>query len=155
MSSTTIKILLVQDDELFRLGLRVRLQQEADLEIIAEAEHGDTAIELVNQNCFDVVLLDVGLPGIGGIEAYHQIKQEYPNLPVLFLSSHSQKSLITKLVEVGAQGYCLKGVAAEKLLLALCSVAAGASWWDETVTKEVRSPFISALAMLSPVGSKK
>jgi two-component system NarL family response regulator len=60
MSSTTIKIFLVQDDELFRLGLRVRLQQEADLEIIAEAEHGETAIELVNQNCFDVVLLDVG-----------------------------------------------------------------------------------------------
>ncbi|WP_413171874.1 response regulator [Anabaena azotica] len=142
MSSNTIKILLVEDDELFRLGLRVRLQQEAGLEIIAEAEDGETAIELVNQYALDVVILDVGLPGIGGIEACQQIKQKYPNLPVLILTSHSQKSLITQLIEVGAQGYCLKGVAAEKLVLALCSVAAGASWWDETATKEIRSALV-------------
>lgn len=143
MSSTPIKILLVEDDELFRLGLRVRLQQEVGLEIIAEAEDGETAIELVNQYPLDVVLLDVGLPGIGGIEACYQIKQKYPNLPVLVLTSHSQKSLITRLIEVGAQGYCLKGVGAEKLLLALCSVASGASWWDETATREIRSTFAS------------
>ncbi len=142
MSSTPIKILLVEDDELFRLGLRVRLQQETGLEIIAEAEDGETAIELVNQHSLDIVILDVGLPGIGGIEACYQIKQKYPNLPVLVLTSHSQKSLITRLIEVGAQGYCLKGVAAEKLLLALCSVAAGASWWDETATKEIRSALV-------------
>ena len=139
MSSTPIKILLVEDDELFRLGLRVRLQQEPGLEIIAEAEDGETAIELVNQHSLDVVILDIGLPGMGGIEACYQIKQKYPNLPVLVLTSHSQKSLITRLIEVGAQGYCLKGVASEKLVLALCSVAAGASWWDETATKEIRS----------------
>jgi two-component system NarL family response regulator len=142
MSSTPIKILLVEDDELFRLGLRVRLQQETGLEIIAEAEDGETAIELVNQHPLDVVILDVGLPGIGGIEACYQIKQKYPNLPVLVLTSHSQKSLITRLIEVGAQGYCLKGVAAEKLVLALYSVASGASWWDETATREIRSVFL-------------
>ncbi|MBS9386246.1 MAG: response regulator transcription factor [Dolichospermum sp. BR01] len=142
MSSTPIKILLVEDDELFRLGLRVRLQQETGLEIIAEAEDGETAIELVNQHPLDVVILDVGLPGIGGIEACYQIKQKYPNLPVLVLTSHSQRSLITRLIEVGAQGYCLKGVAAEKLVLALYSVASGASWWDETATREIRSVFL-------------
>ncbi|WP_414582308.1 response regulator [Scytonema sp. PCC 10023] len=141
MPSTPIKILLVEDDELFRLGLRVRLQQETGLEIIAEAEDGETAIELVNQNPVDVVLLDVGLPGIGGIEACRQIKQQNPNLPILVLTSHSQKSLIARLIEAGAQGYCLKGIAAEKLVLALRSVAAGASWWDETATKEIRSTF--------------
>ncbi|MBE8967461.1 response regulator transcription factor, partial [Nostocales cyanobacterium LEGE 12452] len=145
MPSTPIKILLVEDDELFRLGLQVRLQQETGLEIIAEAEDGETAIELINQKSFDVVLLDVGLPGIGGIEACRQIKQQNPQLPVLVLTSHSQKSLIARLIEAGAQGYCLKGVAAEKLLLALRSVAAGASWWDETATKEIRSTFASDL----------
>lgn len=123
------------------MGLRVRLQQETGLEIIAEAEDGETAIELVNQNPVDVVLLDVGLPGIGGIEACRQIKQQNPNLPILVLTSHSQKSLIARLIEAGAQGYCLKGIAAEKLVLALRSVAAGASWWDETATKEIRSTF--------------
>ncbi|BAZ23593.1 two-component response regulator [Kalymmatonema gypsitolerans NIES-4073] len=141
MPSTPIKILLVEDDELFRLGLRVRLQEETGLEIIAEAEDGETAIELVNQNSLDVVLLDVGLPGIGGIEACRQIKQQNPNLPILVLTSHSQKSLIARLIEAGAQGYCLKGIAPEKLVLALRSVAAGASWWDETATKEIRSTF--------------
>ncbi|WGV24046.1 response regulator [Halotia branconii] len=145
MPSTPIKILLVEDDELFRLGLHVRLQQETGLEIIAEAEDGETAIELINQESFNVVLLDVGLPGIGGIEACRQIKQQNPQLPVLVLTSHSQKSLIARLIEAGAQGYCLKGVAAEKLVLALRSVAAGASWWDETATKEIRSNFASDL----------
>ncbi|QSJ14896.1 response regulator transcription factor [Nostoc sp. UHCC 0702] len=139
MSSTPIKILLVEDDELFRLGLRVRLQQEPGLEIVAEAEDGETAIELVKQNLLDVVLLDVGLPGIGGIEACRQIKQQNPLLPILVFTSHSQKPLITRLIEAGAQGYCLKGIAAEKLVLALRSVAAGASWWDATATQEIRS----------------
>src|SRR5689334_3990351 len=146
MSSTPIKILLVEDDELFRLGLRVRLQQEPGLEIVAEAEDGETAIELVKQNLLDVVLLDVGLPGIGGIEACRQIKQQNPLLPILVFTSHSQKPLITRLIEAGAQGYCLKGIAAEKLVLALRSVAAGASWWDETATKEIRSSFESGLS---------
>jgi two-component system, NarL family, response regulator len=143
MPSTPIKILLVEDDELFRLGLRVRLQQETELEIIAEAEDGETAIELINQHPLNIVLLDVGLPGIGGIETCRQIKQEHPNLPVLVLTSHSQKSMIGRLIEVGAQGYCMKGIVAEKLVLALRSVAVGASWWDETATKEIRYSFAS------------
>lgn len=141
MSSTPIKILLVEDDELFRLGLRVRLQQDSLFEITAEAEDGETAIELTKQYPFDVVLLDVGLPGIGGIEACRLIKQQNPRLPILILTSHSQKSLIAKLIASGAQGYCLKGIAAEKLVLALRSVASGASWWDETATQEIRSSF--------------
>lgn len=139
MLASNLKILLVEDDELFRLGLQVRLQQESGLEIVAEAEDGETAVELVNRQQFDIVLLDVGLPGIGGIEACRQIKQQHPYLPVLVLTSHSQQSLIVRLIEAGAQGYCLKGIAAEKLVLALRSVAAGASWWDETATKEIRS----------------
>jgi two-component system, NarL family, response regulator len=143
MPSTPIKILLVEDDELFRLGLRVRLQQDTELEIVAEAEDGETAIELIKQHPLDVVLLDVGLPGIGGIETCRQIKEQHPLLPVLILTSHSQQSLISRLIEAGAQGYCLKGIAADKLLLALRSVVAGASWWDETATKEIRSSFSS------------
>ncbi|BAB74855.1 response regulator [Anabaena sp. FACHB-709] len=144
MASNPVKILLVEDDELFRLGLRVRLQQEAGLEIIAEAEDGETALDLIKQNSLDVVLLDVGLPGLGGIEACKQIKQQNPQLPILVLTSHSQKPLISKLIEAGAQGYCLKGIIAEKLVLALRSVAAGASWWDETATREIRSSIESS-----------
>jgi two-component system NarL family response regulator len=141
MPPEKLRILLVEDDELFRLGLRVRLQQEAELEIIAEAEDGETAVELANQYQLDIVLLDVGLPGIGGIEACRQIKQQHPKLPILILTSRCQQSLIARLIEVGAQGYCLKGIAAQNLILALRSVAAGASWWDQTATTEIRAAF--------------
>jgi two-component system NarL family response regulator len=138
MSTTPLKILLVEDDELFRLGLRVRLQQEPDLEIVAEADDGETAIELVETYPIDLVLLDIGLPGIGGIETCCQLKQRYPNLPILVLTSHSQPALITRLVAAGAQGYCVKGVAPEKLILALRSISVGASWWDAIATQTIQ-----------------
>lgn len=139
-----LRILLVEDDELFRLGLVTRLQQEEGLEVIAEAEDGEAAIELVGDRSLDLVLLDVGLPGIGGIEACRQIKQQQPNLPVLVLTSHFQKPLIARLIEAKAQGYCLKGIPAESLILAIRSVAAGASWWDSTATQEIYAAFQAA-----------
>jgi two-component system, NarL family, response regulator len=132
------RILLVEDDELFRLGLRVRLQQDPELDVSGEAMDGETAIALANTQPFDVVLLDMGLPGIGGLEACRQIKRDRPNLPILVLTSHAQPALITRLVEAGAQGYCQKGIAAELLILAVKSVAAGASWWDSTATQAIR-----------------
>ncbi|MDB9512375.1 response regulator transcription factor [Kamptonema animale CS-326] len=134
-----LRILLVEDDELFRLGLQTRLQQEQCLQVIAEAEDGETAVELTQEHLPDVVVLDIGLPGIGGIEACKQIKQRHPEIPVLVLTSHSQKPLIERLIAAGAQGYCLKGIAAETLVLAIRSVAAGASWWDKAATTEIRS----------------
>jgi DNA-binding NarL/FixJ family response regulator len=136
-----VKILLVEDDELFRFGLRARLQQETDIEIVAEAEDGEQAVELASGYVPDLVLLDIGLPGIGGIEACRQIKQQHPDLPILVLTSRSDKTLIARLIEAGAQGYCLKGIPSESLILALRSVAAGASWWDQTATTEIRAAF--------------
>ncbi|OKH40956.1 DNA-binding response regulator [[Phormidium ambiguum] IAM M-71] len=141
MKPAPLRILLVEDDELFRLGLFMRLQQEPGIEIVAEATDGETAVELANQYPLDVVLLDVGLPGIGGVEACRRIKEQHSQLPILVLTSHSQKPLIERLIGAGAQGYCLKGIEAEVLILALRSVAAGASWWDQTVTAEIRAAF--------------
>lgn len=141
MTSKALRILLVEDDELFRLGLSMRLQQEPGLDVVAEAEDGETAIELANRYPLDVVLLDVGLPGIGGIETCRQLKQQHAELPILVLTSRFQKSLIARLIEVGIKGYCLKGINAEALILAIRSVAAGASWWDETATTEIQSTF--------------
>jgi len=150
MLKTPLRILLVEDDELFRLGLRVRLQQEPGLEIVAEAEDGETAIEQVENHAIDIVLLDVGLPGIGGIETCCQLKQRHSNLPILVLTSHSQPALIARLVASGAQGYCLKGIAAEILILALRSVAAGASWWDATATQTIQNE-LGQTALSHPV----
>ncbi len=143
-----LKLLLVEDDELFRLGLQFRLQQEANIEITAQAADGETAVELANRHPLDLVLLDVGLPRMSGLEACRQIKISQPQLPILALTSHAEQSLITRLIEAGVQGYCLKGIASELLILAVRSVAAGASWWDRNATAEIRSTMLDA--KLSP-----
>jgi two-component system, NarL family, response regulator len=143
-----LKLLLVEDDELFRLGLQFRLQQESNIEITAQAADGETAVELANRHPLDLVLLDVGLPRMSGLEACRQIRAAQPQLPILALTSHAEQSLITRLIEAGVQGYCLKGIAAELLILAVRSVAAGASWWDRTATAEIRSTMFDA--KLSP-----
>lgn len=150
-----LKILLVEDDELFRLGLRVRLEREAGLEIVAEAEDGETAIEMVKCHLLHIVVLDIGLPGLGGIEACRQIKQLAPNLPVLVLTSHTQKPLINRIIEVGAQGYCLKGAPSQTLILAIQSVAAGASWWDSAATTEIRAAFENTSSLPTTSDSDK
>lgn len=138
MNPSALRVLLVEDDELFRLGVQVKLQ-DGGIETVVEAGDGETAIRMVSQHELDVVLLDVGLPRIGGIEACRQIQQKCPGLPILVLTSRSDKALINQLIEVGVQGYCLKGVAAETLVLALRSVAAGASWWDQTATAAIHA----------------
>jgi two-component system NarL family response regulator len=122
------------------------------LQVIAEAEDGEMAVELTQEHLPNVVVLDVGLPGMGGIEACRQIKQRHPDIPVLILISHTQKSLIERLISAGAQGYCLKGIAAETLVLAIRSVAAGASWWDKAATAEIRAVFANPEPV--KVGSK-
>ena len=150
-----LKILLVEDDELFRLGLRVRLEREPGLEIVAEAEDGETAIEMVKRHSLNTVVLDIGLPGLGGVEACRQIKALSPTLPVLVLTSHTQKALINRIIEVGAQGYCLKGAPSQTLIFAIRSVAAGASWWDSTATTEIRAAFENNASAASTSDSAK
>jgi two-component system, NarL family, response regulator len=138
MPTAPLNLLLVEDDELFRLGLRVRLQQESIIESITEAEDGETALTLARQKPFDVVLLDIGLPGIGGIETCRQLKAAYPELPILILTSRDDAELVRRLIQAGVQGYCLKGIAPESLVLAVRSLAGGASWWDAAATQKIR-----------------
>lgn len=138
MDAPRLRVLLVEDDELFRLGLRMKLQQESDIEAVVEAGDGETAIN-VEQHEFDIVLLDIGLPRIGGVEVCRQAKQKAPQLPILVLTSRADSELINQLIEIGVRGYFLKGGAPETLVLALRSVIAGASWWDHTATLEIQS----------------
>lgn len=141
--TAALRILLVENDELFRLGLRTKLEQQPDIEVVAEATDGEMAVWLTNHSQPDVVILDVNLPGIGGVEACRQIKQQHRKLPILVLTSLFQKSLITRLIDVGVQGFCLKGLKVKVLLLAVRSLAAGASWWDQVGTAQIREVFQS------------
>jgi two-component system, NarL family, response regulator len=142
MSSDALRLLLVEDDELFRLGLSVRLKQELFIQEVIEAEDGERALAIAARSPFDLILLDIGLPGIGGIETCRQLKQHQPNLPILVLTSREDPELLNRLISLGVQGYCLKGIAAESLVLAVRSVIAGASWWDAAATQKIRQTMI-------------
>ncbi len=135
--SDLLKLLLVEDDGLFRLGLATCLQRESTIELVVEASDGESALGLVQKQTFDVVILDLGLPGLGGIETCRQLQQLQPELPVLILTSHPDKHLVLKLMEAGAKGYCLKGIEADKLVLAIRSIAMGATWWDGSVSDRI------------------
>jgi two-component system, NarL family, response regulator len=133
--SDLLKLLLVEDDVLFRLGLSTCLQREPSIELVVEAADGESALRLAQKQAFDVVILDLG--GLGGIETCRQLQQLYPQLPVLILTSHPDKHLVLKLMEVGAKGYCLKGIDPEKLVLAIRSISMGATWWDGNVSDRI------------------
>ncbi len=146
--SNLLKLLLVEDDELFRLGLATCLQREPSIESVVEAGDGESAIllcgeananDLVRQQAFDVVILDLGLPGLGGMETCRQLQQSHPQLPVLVLTSHPDKHLVLKLIEAGAKGYCLKGIEAESLILAIRSISMGATWWDRNASSQIQT----------------
>jgi two-component system, NarL family, response regulator len=136
--SDLLKLLLIEDDELFRLGLATCLQRESTIELVTEASDGETALKLVQQQTFDVVILDLGLPGLGGIETCRRLQQAHPALPILILTSHPDKKLVLKLIEAGAKGYCLKGIDAENLVLAIRSIAIGATWWDHNASNQIQ-----------------
>jgi two-component system, NarL family, response regulator len=139
---STIRILLVEDDELFRLGLSTRLLREQDLKIVAEAEDGETAIEFVKTNIqIDIAILDIGLPGIDGLETCQQMRLYRPNLRILVLTSNHQPQSIDDLIAANANGYCVKGVAPNSIVLAIRSIVAGASWWDNTASREIFTAF--------------
>ncbi|WP_310424385.1 response regulator transcription factor [Chamaesiphon sp. VAR_48_metabat_135_sub] len=148
---STIRILLIEDDELFRLGLSTRLMREADLTIAAEAEDGETAIELVKTDLsIDIAILDIGLPGIDGLETCHQMRLHRPNLRILVLTSNDRSQSIEDLIAANVNGYCLKGMASDSIVLAIRSIMAGASWWDNTASHEIFSAFREPPKLTSP-----
>jgi two-component system, NarL family, response regulator len=137
-----LKLLLVEDDELFRLGLVTCLQQEPNIELVIEASDGKTALDLAGRQAFDVVILDLVLPGLDGIETCYKFHKHYPNLPVLILTSHPDRNLVVRLIEVGAKGYCVKGIDAQKLILAIRSLSTGATWWDPNASRQIYNAII-------------
>lgn len=140
MSVNILRVLIVDQDELFRLGLRVRLEQESAFGVIAEAEDSEAGLRLLESQAFDIVLIDLDRSEATGVQLCQQIKQQY-DLPILVLASQPQPTLICKLLSAGAQGFCLKNIAPQTLVLAIQSIVAGASWWDRSATLEIRSMF--------------
>jgi two-component system, NarL family, invasion response regulator UvrY len=120
-----LRILIVDDHPIVRQGLRQTLADAADVRQIGEAAHGPQAIDLVRQSNWDAVVLDIGLPGRGGIEILKDIKRERPRLPVLILSMHPEDQYAIRALRAGAAGYITKETATEKLLEAIRKITTG------------------------------
>ena len=153
-----IKVLIVDDHQMFREGLHSMLAAEADIAVVGEAENGRAALKLVREAKPDVVVMDVSMPDLNGIEATRQIKGLAPNVRVIGLSAHSDRRFVSRMLEAGASGYILKEGAFDELSRAIRSVAAGKDYLSPSVTTGVVEaalgkggrPKPSGLAELTP-----
>ena len=130
-----IRILLADDHAVLRAGLRALLAAQADLEVVGEASEGGEAIRLCQTLRPDVVVMDIGMPGVGGIDATARIKRDLPGTKVLILSMHDDRGYLRQVLRVGASGYVLKKAADTELLAAIRAAARGEVFLDRTLAK--------------------
>jgi DNA-binding NarL/FixJ family response regulator len=133
-----ISVLLVDDHTVVRQGLRALLSQEQDIEVVGEAENGRQAVQLATQTTPDVVLMDVVMPLLNGLEGTRQLLKNVPSAKVLVLSSYSDDDYVQQLTEVGAAGYLNKQNAANDLLLAIREVQKGNAYFSPAIAKRLR-----------------
>jgi two-component system, NarL family, response regulator LiaR len=132
-----VTILLVEDHLLTRIGLKTVIERKSDLKVIGEAEDGEQAIQMVDELFPDVILMDVGMPIMDGIEASKIIKEKHPEKAIIMLTSHDNERDIFASLSAGAGGYCLKDVEPERLYAAIRSVYAGDIWLDSSIASKV------------------
>src|SRR5437763_934201 len=104
-----IRVMLVEDDEVFRIGVTVSLRNSLNIQIVGNCSDGKAAIAMADDLRPDLILMDIGLPVISGIEATRIIKAKHPTMKILVLTSHSEPKIVEEIMNVGADGYCLKG----------------------------------------------
>jgi len=136
---TKIRILLVDDHAIVRLGLMTLLNDQPNMEVVAEASTSAEAVLAVEKFKPDVVLMDIRLPGEGGIEAARQVTSRFPNSKVVMLTSFADDDLIVRAISAGAVGYVLKQVGNEELLRAIQAAARGEALLDPSTTSKLLS----------------
>ncbi|HVH29826.1 MAG TPA: response regulator transcription factor [Vicinamibacterales bacterium] len=145
-SPTRLRILLADDHVLVRQGLRKILEAQPDWEIVAEASDGREAVQQALALEPDVVVLDIGMPLLNGIEATRQIARRSPNINILILSMHAQEAYITQVMKAGARGYLLKDSADTDLIHAVVAVASGKSFFSPAVAKVMLDDYVRHLS---------
>jgi DNA-binding NarL/FixJ family response regulator len=133
----SIKILLADDHKIMRAGLRSLLEKEHDMKVVAEASQGRTAVRLAREHAPDVVIIDITMPDLNGVEASHQILAENPETKVVALSMHSDEQFVAGMLKAGASGYLLKDCAAEELCHAIRAVMAGETYLSPKIASIV------------------
>ena len=133
----SIKIILADDHAMLRHGLGKSFQNEKDMEVIAQAKDGRTTVELAKELSPNIIIMDIGMPDLNGIEATRQIVKENPKVKIIALSMHSSKNFIIEMFKAGASGYLLKQIRGRDLISSLESVGRGDSLLDPAVTEKV------------------
>lgn len=130
-----IRILLADDHTVLRSGLRALLSAQSDLEVAGEAADGSEALRLAQATKPDVVVMDIGMPGVSGIDATARIRRELPSTKVLILSMHDDQGYLRQALRAGASGYVLKKAADTELLAAIRAAARGEVFLDPSLAK--------------------
>ncbi len=132
-----IKLLLVDDHDLVRTAIARMLRDTSDLNVIGEANSGEQAYEMVRELSPHVVLMDIRMPGIGGLEATRKIKQRFPEVKVLALSACEEEPFPTRLLQAGASGYLTKGACIDETVRAIRQVAAGNHYLSSAIAQQM------------------
>jgi DNA-binding NarL/FixJ family response regulator len=139
----SIKVLLADDHRVFREGLRALLEKSADIRVVGEAENGRAAVRLTRDLAPDVIVMDVSMPELNGIEATRQISSRLPSTKVVALSMHADRRFVTEMLKAGARGYLLKDCTCEELVTAIRTTAAGKTYLSPAVADEVVKAYLS------------
>jgi two-component system invasion response regulator UvrY len=135
--SEKIRVLIADDHAIVRHGLKQILSDTEDLEVVAEADGGVRALQMLRQGQYDVVLMDVSMPDRNGIDTLKLVKKEFPKLPVLILSMHPEEQYAVRALRAGAAGYLSKQGAPEQLVTAIRQVASGKKYVSAAVAEEL------------------
>jgi DNA-binding NarL/FixJ family response regulator len=135
--SQVIRVLLADDHALVREGTRRLLETENDVEVVAEAASGEEAVEATKRLHPDIAIMDIAMPGMGGIEATRAIKVSCPETAVLVLSAYDDEPYLMKLLEVGAAGFLLKSVHGQELISAIRAVSRGESVLQPSIAEKI------------------
>ena len=140
-----IRVLLADDHKLIRGGLRLLVEQQPDLTVVGEANDGREAVSIAKSLKPDVVVMDIGMPNLNGIEAALQITQGHPEISVIILSMHSDESYVLRALKSGAKSYLLKDSAESDLIKAVHAVAGGKSFFSPAVSKVLLDDYVRKL----------
>jgi two-component system, NarL family, response regulator NreC len=130
-----LRILIADDHGVMRAGLRALLEDQADIEVVGEVADGEEALQLTKELLPDIVLIDIGMPKVDGIEATRRIKSAYNQIKVLVLSVYEDQSLLKEAIKVGAAGYVIKRAAEEELIAAIHAVSRGEMYIHPAITR--------------------
>jgi DNA-binding NarL/FixJ family response regulator len=138
---TRIRVILADDHAVVREGTRQLLERESDIEVVGEATNGSEAVRMVEQLRPKVVVMDVRMPGMGGVEATKAIKSRFTDVEVLVMTAYEDDEFVFTLLEAGASGYLLKTAPVKELVKAIREVADGQSALDPSIARKVLRQF--------------